>query len=157
MLCNIFFVCVCVFLQMFVMVYFYFILWVFIFRCLWRPLWEARFTLATCSPFTCFTSFPSMSSSDTSSEQSPSTVNTGNKCDAIITWSVGIILCVGSANERRRYTVTSSLINWAYTQNDPWSISFWTQYTSYSSPGNSRYGMSLLSSKSIISSITALL
>ena len=28
----------------------------------------------------------------------------------------GIILAMGSANERRRYTVTSSLIGWAHTQ-----------------------------------------
>ena len=27
---------------------------------------------------------------------------------------------MGSAKERRRYTVTSSLIGWAHTQNDPW-------------------------------------
>ena len=32
----------------------------------------------------------------------------------------GIILAMGSANERRRYIVTSSLIGWAHTQNDPW-------------------------------------
>ena len=32
----------------------------------------------------------------------------------------GIILCMGSANERRRYNETSSLIGWAHTQNDPW-------------------------------------
>ena len=31
----------------------------------------------------------------------------------------GIILGMGSANERRRYIVTSSLIGWAHTQNDP--------------------------------------
>ena len=30
-----------------------------------------------------------------------------------------IILCMGSANERRRYNVTSSPIDWAHTQNDP--------------------------------------
>ena len=33
-----------------------------------------------------------------------------------------IILCMGSANERRCYVVTSFLIGWAHTQNDPWSI-----------------------------------
>ena len=27
---------------------------------------------------------------------------------------------MGSANERRRYNVTSSLIGWAHTQNDLW-------------------------------------
>ena len=26
---------------------------------------------------------------------------------------------MGSANERRRYNVTSSIIGWAHTQNDP--------------------------------------
>ena len=31
----------------------------------------------------------------------------------------GIILGAGPANERRRYIVTSSLIDWAHTQNDP--------------------------------------
>ena len=31
----------------------------------------------------------------------------------------GIILDMGSANERRRYTITSSLIGRAHTQNDP--------------------------------------
>ena len=31
----------------------------------------------------------------------------------------GIILCMFSANERQLYTVTSSLIGWAHTQNDP--------------------------------------
>ena len=33
--------------------------------------------------------------------------------------NAGIILGVGSANEGRRYNVTSSLIGLAYTQNDP--------------------------------------
>ena len=38
----------------------------------------------------------------------------------------GIILSMGSANERRRYIVTSPLTGWAYTQNDPctWCILF---------------------------------
>ena len=31
-----------------------------------------------------------------------------------------IILGMGSANERRHYNVTSSLIGWAHTQNDLW-------------------------------------
>ena len=31
----------------------------------------------------------------------------------------GIILGMGSANERRYYNVTSSVIGWAHTQNDP--------------------------------------
>ena len=34
----------------------------------------------------------------------------------------GIILCLRLANERRRYTVTPSLIGWAHTQNDPWIV-----------------------------------
>ena len=33
--------------------------------------------------------------------------------------STWIILCMRSTNERRRYIVTSSLIGWAHTQNDP--------------------------------------
>ena len=31
----------------------------------------------------------------------------------------GIILCMSSANERRRFIVTSSLIGWAHTQTNP--------------------------------------
>ena len=31
----------------------------------------------------------------------------------------GIILCMYTTNERRRYNVTSSLIGWAHTQNNP--------------------------------------
>ena len=31
----------------------------------------------------------------------------------------GVILGMGLANERRRYNVTSSLIGWPHTQNDP--------------------------------------
>ena len=34
-------------------------------------------------------------------------------------WETGTILSMGSANERRRYNVTSSLIGWAHTQKDP--------------------------------------
>ena len=34
--------------------------------------------------------------------------------------AVGIVLRMGSANERRRYIVTSSLIRWAHTQHDPY-------------------------------------
>ena len=36
--------------------------------------------------------------------------------------NAGIILCMGAANERRRYIITSSLIGCAHTQNDPCSI-----------------------------------
>ena len=34
-------------------------------------------------------------------------------------YNTGIILCMHPANESRRYHVTSSLIGWAHTQNDP--------------------------------------
>ena len=34
----------------------------------------------------------------------------------------GIILCMCPANERWRYSVTSSLIGWAHTQNDPYEM-----------------------------------
>ena len=34
----------------------------------------------------------------------------------------GIILCMGSANERRRYYVTPSLTGRAHTQNDSWDM-----------------------------------
>ena len=38
-------------------------------------------------------------------------------------FDTGIILCMRPANERRRYCVTSSLICWAHSQNDPcWHI-----------------------------------
>ena len=37
----------------------------------------------------------------------------------------GIIWCMRPANERRRYTVTSSLIGWAHKQNDPWPWQCW--------------------------------
>ena len=42
-------------------------------------------------------------------------------CYAMINWS-GIILGMGSASERCYY-VTSPLIGWVHTQNDPWMIS----------------------------------
>ena len=32
----------------------------------------------------------------------------------------GIILCMRPDNERWRYAVTRSLIDWTYTQNNPW-------------------------------------
>ena len=44
--------------------------------------------------------------------------------DCIIT--PGIILHIRPANERRRYNVTSSLIGWAHTQNEP---NHWCLYT----------------------------
>ena len=34
----------------------------------------------------------------------------------------GINLCMHSANERRRCIVTSPLIGWVLTQNDPWVL-----------------------------------
>ena len=42
----------------------------------------------------------------------------------------GVILGMGSANERRRYIVTSSLIGWADTQNDPWCWICWVTWIS---------------------------
>ena len=50
-------------------------------------------------------------------------------CYSSVIWSnafvyqgtAGIILCIHPANERWRYNVTSSLIGWAHTQNDPWN------------------------------------
>ena len=33
---------------------------------------------------------------------------------------IGTILGMGSANERRHYSVTSSLVGWDHTQHDPW-------------------------------------
>ena len=39
-------------------------------------------------------------------------------CSARGIVKAGITLCVGSANARRRYNVTSSLIGWAHAQND---------------------------------------
>ena len=38
-------------------------------------------------------------------------------------YHTGIILCMHPANENWCYIVTSSLIGWAHTQNDPWSQS----------------------------------
>ena len=37
-------------------------------------------------------------------------------------WHAGIILGMGSANERRHYNVTPSLIGQAHTHNDPWHV-----------------------------------
>ena len=34
----------------------------------------------------------------------------------------GLILGLGSANERRRYEVTQSLIGWAQTKSQPWNL-----------------------------------
>ena len=48
-----------------------------------------------------------------------------DKLDWIIMTQIllpGIILCVHPANGRRRYIVTSSLIGWAHSQNDPWLL-----------------------------------
>ena len=38
------------------------------------------------------------------------------------TLDTGIILCMHPANERRRYIVTSPLIGWVHTQNEPWDV-----------------------------------
>ena len=37
---------------------------------------------------------------------------------ALSSWTIRILLCMGLANERRRYSVTSSLIGWAHTLNN---------------------------------------
>ena len=39
--------------------------------------------------------------------------------------AVGIIMCMRPTNQRRHYTVTSSLIGWAHKQNDPRSWPPW--------------------------------
>ena len=44
----------------------------------------------------------------------------------------GIILGIGSANEAQRYNVTSSLIGWAHTRNDPKSLPLNSQTTPHS-------------------------
>ena len=44
-----------------------------------------------------------------------------------LVWSSGIILGMGSANERWHYIVRSSLIGWAHTQNDTWGYNLHTQ------------------------------
>ena len=44
----------------------------------------------------------------------------------------GIILGIGSANEGRCYNVTSSLIGWAHTQNNPPSLPLNSQTTPHS-------------------------
>ena len=44
-------------------------------------------------------------------------------CSNFLNWNTlrsELILGMDSANERRRYNVTSSLIGWAHTQNEPW-------------------------------------
>ena len=38
--------------------------------------------------------------------------------DSKLQYTTGIILDIGSANERRIYILTSSLIDWVHTQND---------------------------------------
>ena len=42
---------------------------------------------------------------------------------------VGIILGMGSTNERRHYIVMSSLIGWAHTQNDPRYVDWWWHFS----------------------------
>ena len=45
-------------------------------------------------------------------------------CSCECVYSTGIILGMGSTNEKQHYNVMSSLIGWAHTQNDPYSISY---------------------------------
>ena len=47
--------------------------------------------------------------------------NTTNAKSGLLMANSGIILGMGSADERRRYIVTAPLIGWAQTQNDPWN------------------------------------
>ena len=44
----------------------------------------------------------------------------GDRHSIMYSW---IILCMGPANKSQRYNVTSALIGWAHTQNDPWVLS----------------------------------
>ena len=43
-----------------------------------------------------------------------------NLCGRKMEGKAGIILWMRTANERRRYIVTSSLTGWTHSQNDPW-------------------------------------
>ena len=61
----------------------------------------------------------------------------------ITTTKTGIILCIRPANMRWRYIVTSSLIGWAHTQNDPCK-----------GPMMGIYGMSFISTKSDLLTVT---
>ena len=41
----------------------------------------------------------------------------------------GILMCMRSANEGQRYSITPSLIGWAFTQNDPcWGQNKWATF-----------------------------
>ena len=59
-----------------------------------------------------------------------------------ISWScteeAGIILCMGSANERRYYNVRSSSIGRAHTLDDPWEV-YWMTYLDNSMHCDSLY------------------
>ena len=55
------------------------------------------------------------------------TATTGDQFTADLRTS-GIILCMGSANERWHYIVTASLFGWAHTQNDPWYLCARSRY-----------------------------
>ena len=43
-------------------------------------------------------------------------------------------LCMQPANERQHYNVTSSLIGWAHSQNDPWTSQQWQLLFVYAAP-----------------------
>ena len=56
----------------------------------------------------------------------------------------GISLGMHPANERRRYIVTTSLIGWAHTQNDPWPILImfcWLKMINITVASHERYGV----------------
>ena len=66
----------------------------------------------------------------------------------------GIILYMLPANERRRYIVTSSVIGWAHTQNDPWTCSIICQIcAALFSHDNDLWWLSLRICTSAVSSI----
>ena len=57
----------------------------------------------------------------------------------------GLILGLRPANERRRYFVTTSLIGWAQTQNQPWN--WFQRVTPFNSSPLVRNGRKMLSFK----------
>ena len=65
----------------------------------------------------------------------PSSINGWVRCHLMA--EAGIILCMPSGNERWRYAVTPSLIDWAHTQNDP--AERWTSFLSMAGQGLSHW------------------
>ena len=50
-----------------------------------------------------------------------------------------LILGMGSANERRRYDVATSLIGWPHTKGDPWCSAEYPTFETWHSDQNGRY------------------